>query len=298
MTSAAPNLAGDYSEQIRYALTFVPTFAAVLVRVGAMFLFAPLFGSGRIPKRVKAAIALVLALAITPTVAKVAFPPTVFHLTAAIAGELLFGLAMGMVMSLVFVAAQWAGEVLGQQLGFTLGAVFDPQYGGAGSVISDLLYMLTLVIFLALRGHHAMLMGLRDSFEALPLFTAGMAGVGGGLEIVAGLLLGCTSLTLKLAAPVLVAMLVSDVVLGFVSKTMPQLNVMSAGNSVRALLGMLVIAAGLTFTSETMTDALLDSISNVRKAWITSWATSAPANLSSVHGTLGTLTPEGGPRGG
>jgi flagellar biosynthetic protein FliR len=290
MTDSVPSFAGDHSSQIQYALTFVPTFAAVLVRVGAMFMFAPLFGSGRIPRRVKAAIALVLAFALTPTVAKVSFPASVFHLTAAVAGEMLFGLAMGMVMSLVFVAAQWAGEVLGQQLGFTLGAVFDPQYGGAGSVISDLLYMLTLVIFLALRGHHAMLMGLKDSFDALPLFSAGMGP--GGLEIMTGLLLSCTSLTLKLSAPVLVTMLVSDVVLGFVSKTMPQLNVMSAGNSARALLGMLVIAAGLTFTSETMTDALLDSMSNLRKAWVTDWSTT-----SSATSPLAATAIAGGPHG-
>lgn len=257
---------GSLEAQIRYALTFVPTFAAIVVRVGAMFVFAPFFGSGRIPVRVKGAMALVIAMTLTPNVKFVDFPPTIYHVAAAVAGEIMFGLAMGMVMSLVFVAAQWAGEILGQQLGFTLGAVFDPQYGGAGSVISDLLFMLTLVIFVCLRGHHAILLGLRDSFEALPLFTAGVGP--SALEMMTGLLQACTILAIKLTAPVLVAMLVADVVLGFVSKTMPQLNVMSAGTTLRGLLGLLIMAAGMVFTNETMSRAVLDSMSNVRWAYI------------------------------
>lgn len=258
--------AGTLEGEIRHALIFVPTFAAILVRVGAMFIFAPFFGSGRIPRRVKGAMAMVIALALTPTVHTVAFPGTIYGVVSGVAGEMMFGLAMGMVMSLVFVAAQWAGEVIGQQLGFNLGAVFDPQYGGAGSVVSDMLFMLTLVIFLCLRGHHAMLMGLRDSFDALPLFTAGIGN--GALEMLTGLMLSCTILTMKLTAPILVAMLVSDVVLGFVSKTMPQLNVMSAGMSLRSLLGILILAAGLVVTNETMTGAILDSMSNIRWAYI------------------------------
>lgn len=259
-----------FESDIQSALQHVPAFAGVLVRVTGMFLFAPLFGSGRIPRRVRAMVALCLAAAVTPSVTPVAFPGTIWELSVAVAGELMFGLAMGMVMSLVFVGAQWAGEILGQQLGFGLGAVVDPQFGASGTVVSDLLFWLTLVIFLCLNGHHAMMMGLRNSFDALPLFTAGIGP--GGLDLVVGLLMSCTMLAMKLIAPVIVSMLVSDVVLGFVSKTMPQLNIMSAGMSLRALMGMFVIAAGLTLTSETLQSAILDSMDRVQRAWVTSWA--------------------------
>src|SRR4051812_28537094 len=134
-------VASDGAE-IQRAIAFVPTFAAVVLRGGALFVFAPLFGSGRIPKKTKAMLALVMSACLAATLRPIGFPPTIWALAAAAAGEILFGLAMGMVLSWVFIAAQWAGEIIGQQLGFTLGAVFDPQYGGAGSVVSDLLYML------------------------------------------------------------------------------------------------------------------------------------------------------------
>jgi flagellar biosynthesis protein FliR len=248
-------------DPIQSALLFVPTFAAVLLRVGAMFIFAPLFGSGRIPKKSKAMFAIVLAACLSATVRPVAFPPTIWTLTAAMVGEILFGLAMGMVLSVVFIAAQWAGEIIGQQLGFTLGAVFDPQYGGAGSVVSDLLYMLTLSIFLGIGGHHAMLLGLHKSFDALPLFTAGISH--NGTDIITGLLTSCTTLAMKLVAPTIVAMMVTDVVLGFVSKTMPQLNVMSMGMNVKSLVGILILAGGITLTSDTMRDAITDRMYDV-----------------------------------
>lgn len=265
---------GALDGDIQRALTFVPTYAGVLVRVGAMFLFAPLFGSARIPGPVKAAIAVVLAMCVAPTVRPVAFPGTIYELAAAVAGELMFGLAMGMVMSMVFVAAQWAGEVIGQQLGLNLGPVFDPAYGGASSVVSDMLFTLTLVIFLMLRGHHAMLLGLRESFDALPLFSAGtvLMRENAGLMVLAGLLTACTVMAIKLTAPVLAALLVSDVVLGFLGKTMPQFGIAQLGPSLRSMLGMLVLVAGLVFTSETMSSAIMDSMSNVRFAWLGYWS--------------------------
>jgi len=291
MEDGISNLAGSIGDaqveaQIRWALLYVPTYMAVLIRVGAMFVFAPLFGSGRIPKRVKAMLAMAIAAAIAPTVGVVAWPGTVFELSVAVAGELMFGLAMGLVMSLVFVGAQWAGDIIGQQLGFNLGAVFDPQFGAASSVVSDMMFMLTLVIFLGLRGHHAMMEGLQDSFGALPLFTAGMGP--GGIELVWGLMQGCTALAIKLTAPVLVTMLVTDVALGFVSKTMPQLNVMSIGMSMRSLTGLMVIAAGLVITNETMTEAIRDSMYDVKKAWVTRWDApqhvAQPTNLAAERG--------------
>lgn len=265
--------AGDpaVAAQLRAALMWVPTFAAVMVRVGAMFVFSPLFGSGRIPRRVKGMFAVVLALAVTPTMPPVAWPETIFQLAVAVAGEVLFGLAMGMMLSLIFVGAQWAGQMVGQQLGFDLGAVVDPQFGAAGSVVSDLYFMLALVIFLALRGHHAVVMAMTESFNALPVFTAGVGP--GGVELVWGLFGGMTVLAAKLTAPIVVTMLMADVALGFVSKTMPQLNIMSAGMSLRSLLGLVMIAAGLVFTSEVMTDALLDGMADLRRAYVTPWTT-------------------------
>lgn len=246
----------------------ISTFVLVFFRIGAMMLFAPLFGSSRIPKRVKVMLALVLAMSIAPSVTPpAAMPGTMWELTAGIAGEMAFGLAMGMVQSFVFIAAQWAGEIIGQQMGLNLSEVFDPQFGAQGSIVGDLYFMLTLVVFLSIGGHRAMLLGVRDSFEMLPLLSLG---VGAHMfDALVGFFQTATHLAIRLAAPMLVTMLVVDLSLGLIGKIMPQLNVMAVGLSLRSALGLVVVILGLTMTHDAISEGVIDAMQTVRQAWVT-----------------------------
>ena len=244
------------------------SFVLVVFRLAGMMLFAPLFGSARIPRRIKAVLVLVLALGVMGGMKEpVRLPVSTWQLAGAIAGELAFGLAMGMVLSLVFIAAQWAGEMIGQQMGLNLGSVFDPQFGGQGSVIGDMYFMLTLVVFLAVGGHHSMLAGVRDSFEKLPLLTVGVDRT--LFDTLAGLLGGATVLAVRLAAPTLVTMLVVDLVLGLIGKTVPQMNVMSAGLTLRSVVGMVIVIAGLSLTSGVIRESVIDSMHTAYASWTT-----------------------------
>ena len=243
------------------------SFVLVVVRLAGMMLFAPLFGSSRIPRRVKALLVIILAFGVTggldlPT----ELPPSTWELTAAIGGEMAFGLAMGMILSLVFIAAQWAGEMIGQQMGLNLGTVFDPQFGGQGSVLGDMYFMLTLVVFLAVGGHRSMLEGVRDSFEHLPLMTVAVDRT--LFDTLTGLLGGATVLAVRLAAPMLVTMLIVDLVLGLIGKTMPQMNVMSAGLTLRSVVGMVIVIVGLSLTSGVIRDAVSQAMLQARVGWV------------------------------
>jgi flagellar biosynthetic protein FliR len=237
----------------------IAVYVVVLFRVAAMMVFAPLLGSDRIPKRVKALMACVLAAGIAPGISiNPAIPQTPWGLAIGIGGEIIFGLAMGMILSFVFVAAQWAGEIIGQQMGLSLGASFDPEFAGQGSVIGDMYFFITLIVFLVINGHHAMLRGVRESFDVLPPLTVGMDRPLLGLLL--GLFQASTFLAMQLAAPILVTMLVVDVVLGFLGKTVPQLNIMSAGIPMRSLVGLIVIILGVSLTSQVIREALMHSM--------------------------------------
>jgi flagellar biosynthetic protein FliR len=246
-------------------LKFVPIFVLVFFRLAGMMLAAPLLGSSRVPRRLKVMFALVLALGIVPTVQLEArLPDSAWQIAIGIAGELLFGLALGTALTFVFVAVNWAGDIIGQQMGLGIGQVFDPQYGQAGSVVSDLYFLMTLVIFMIVGGHRTFLMGVRDSFDSLPLLSVSMNR--DLLDLVIGLLTAATSLALQLAAPMLVTMLVSDVVLGFLSKTVPQINVMTAGLPLRSLAGMAVLCLGLVLSSRVIREAMLDAVAEIGRA--------------------------------
>ena len=232
-------------------LNFVPVFALAFFRLAAMMLFAPLFGSARIPRRVKVMMALVIAMLVTSSIntTGLRLPGSIWGMTVGIGSEILFGLAMGTIVSFVFIAAQWAGEIIGQQMGLNISEVLDPQFGAAGSLVGDMYFMLTMVVFLSplVNGHHALIRGVRASFDALPL---GAVVIDRDLlEMVVGLLQASAALAVQLAAPMLMTMLIVDLALGCIGKAMPQMNVMAMGLSIRALLGMLVLLIGLVLTT-------------------------------------------------
>lgn len=250
------------------ALNFVPTFVLVVFRLAGMAMYAPLFGSERVSKRVRVMMVLVLAMAFTQGVAPPAhFPETSWGLAIGIGGEMMFGLAMGMVMSFVFVAVQWAGQIIGQQMGFNLGSVIDPEYGGQGSVMGDLYFMFSLVVFLWIGGHRAMLRGVRASFDALPLLSLGVNH--DILKLLLDLFHAATILAVQLAAPILVTFLVVDLVLGLIGRTIPQMNVMSTLLNLRSGLGLLIIWLGLTLTASVIANAIEGSMEKVRLGWVT-----------------------------
>ena len=255
---------------------FPLTFALVVFRLAGMMLFAPLFGSARVPKRVRLILLLVLALGMVQGVRTPDnLPTTTWGIAIGIGGEMAFGLAMGMVMSFVFIAVQWAGEVIGQQMGFNLSEVLDPALGAQSSVIGDLYFMFTLVVFLLVGGHHAMLRGVRASFDALPLLSLSVNQ--SLLQTLLDLFHATTVLAIQLAAPVLVTMVIVDLVLGLIGRTIPQMNVMSAALSLRAAFGVVVILAGLTLTSGVIRRAVLRSMEQVRVGW------TAPDRMSATR---------------
>jgi hypothetical protein len=100
----------------------------------------------------------------------------------------------------------------------------------------------------------------------LPLLSVGMSD--STLDLFIDLFEASTQLALQLAAPVLVTLLVTDLALGFIGKTMPQLNIMTAGLSIRALVGMLVLIFGIRITSQVIRDAVWDDTQIVRSRCI------------------------------
>ena len=243
-------------------------YVLVFFRVAGIMAFAPLLGSNRIPRRVKVLLAAIIALGICPTVTTPAVVPgNMWELAVAVGGELIFGIAMGSVLSMVFIAAQWAGEVIGQQIGFNMSQVLDPQFGGQGTIIGDLYFWFALMVFLAIGGHRAMLDGVRQSFDVLPLLSVGANQ--SVLDMFVGLFRGCTTLALQLSAPMLVTMLIVDLALGFISKTIPQMNLMTAGMSIRGVVGMIVLIFGISLTNDVIANSLYDAMADFHTGWTT-----------------------------
>jgi flagellar biosynthesis protein FliR len=111
-----------------------------------------------------------------------------------------------------------------------------------------------------------MIRGVHDSFTALPLLSVGISA--SLLSLLAGLLMSATNLAVQIASPILVTMLVTDLVLGLLGRAMPQMNVMSQGLSLKAVIGVVLIVLGLSQTSAVMERAILDAMQTAHAGWV------------------------------
>ena len=233
-----------------------------------MLVFAPLIGSSAIPRRLRFGLAAVLALGMAESMPILASPPTGWHLALGLAGEALFGIAIGLVLSLVLVAARLGGAVAGQLLGFNLAGTLDPGTDMGANPVGDVYFIFTMFLFLAADGHHAMVLGIRNSFDYVPPLAVGGLGMTGVLDVIAGMILGATSLAVRVAAPLCVAMLIVDLAIGMVGRTIPQMNLMSIGLSLRSIAGLAVIILGLGVAGIVLSSAINDGLSLAEQLWL------------------------------
>lgn len=231
-------------------LPAIPAFLLVFFRLTGLFLFAPVFGSNVIPRRVKTLLALTLTFCIFPIVA----PASPVQLTLptfafTVGTEMLIGIIIGYGASIPLVAMQVGGQLIGQQLGLGLAQVFNPDFNEESEVISQLLFMVALVLFLLINGHHLLLAALIHSFHNVPL--GGIIEPGNVLNFILGLLQAMFELGLRVGAPLLCMIFLETIAMGFVARTVPQLNILTLGFPLRIMIGFLLIigVCSLLFTS-------------------------------------------------
>lgn len=241
----------------------LPGFALVLSRVAGLMITAPLFGSTVIPVRLKVALSLTIAVTVFPLVAS-SVPADVTLATAVIgaAGEMLIGLVMGLAISLVLVGVQTAGMMIGQQAGIALASVVDPSQNIRSTVVGQVYVITTTWIFLAIGGHRLLVAALLDTFAVVPVlsFRFGES----QMALLVDLLCAAYILAIKLFSPVLITLLLTTLALGFLSRTMPQLNILSVGFAIRSMAALGMAALALGVAQDVLVDSLLEALQAIR----------------------------------
>lgn len=202
----------------------------------------PVFGYTAVPLQVKAALGFVLALALAPTASLGLQGATLgpLPLVGAAIAEAAVGLVIGAATILILAGAEFAGTLVGLQMGFSIVNVMDPQQEQEVSLIGRLEYLLALMIFIALDGHHMLLGALAESFRVVPL-GGGTIGAEPSL-LFARMSAELLVVAVKLAAPVLAILLLTEIALGFVARAMPQMNVFIISFPLKIGVGMLAMA--------------------------------------------------------
>ena len=238
-------------------------FFLVLARVSPLFLLAPLFSSKMIPARARSVIAVGLAIGIAPIAINAGegaeLAADVWTLGGLVVKELLVGLGFSFALAALFAAVQVAGSLLDTLIGFSFGALVDPVTGTNGGVLNQLYALVGVMIFVVIDGDAWVIQGLARSYEAVPLASAPDIGtLVEGAQVAFG---GIFAAAIQIGAPVLLAVVLTDVAFGLVSKVMPQLNVFAVGFPAKVTVGLVLVGASLPFVAGWIDDELQRSVS-------------------------------------
>lgn len=212
----------------------------MVTRTAGMFTIAPFFGDWFLPVQIKVLLVVFLSWTALPMITEsVALNTPVLQIVLAIFSNYTFGLAIGFLALLPVVALSVSGEIFGTQMGFAMSSVFDPQREEV-PLQGELLYMLGLYVFVALKGHLLVYQAVVDSLRVVPLSRTIS-----NFDF-ASILTSKTNemfeIAMKIGLPMIGFMLVVSIALGIISRLVPQMNVFMVGMPLKVLVGFILFA--------------------------------------------------------
>jgi flagellar biosynthetic protein FliR len=234
-------------------------FILVLARVTPLFVIAPLFSSAMIPPRVRGIIAVGISIGLTPIALKGQHVPSEpLALASLVIEGMLVGFGFAFSLAVLMAAVESAGAMIDVVSGFSYGSLINPINGANGAIVARFYSLVGTLIFLIIGGDTWTIRGLGRTFQLVPLTTAPRiySLVGGAEQVFANVFIAA----LEVAAPVLVALLITDVAFGVVSRVVPQLNVFAVGFPTKVAVTLLVVAASLPFVANWISEQLSVSV--------------------------------------
>lgn len=222
-------------------------FVLVLSRVSGLVILAPIWGSRAMPPQIRAFLAIGISMVVAPLMwhTPIENPGNLVNLLVLVGCEFAVGLSLGLAVTIFFAGLQIAGQIAGQMSGMSLADVVSPSLNSSIPVFAQFLHLLMLSIFVLTGGHRAVLEAMLQVFHDMPP---------GQTHFSMPLLEGLTEITsfsfrlgLQISMPVMVALMLSILIMGLISRTLPQLNVLAVGFSVNSMvmLSALLLSIGV-----------------------------------------------------
>jgi flagellar biosynthesis protein FliR len=222
-------------------------FLLILARLSAAVVAAPLMGARNVPAQAKIGLAVLLALIVMPLQAEplTEAPASIFFFALLVGSEVLIGLALGIAVSLVFQTLEMAASLVSLQMGFGLSSVFDPMTGQQSGTLEQFYRVFVTLIFFAMNGHYLVIASLLHTFEVVPPGSADFTVIAG--ERVVPFFIALFVAAFQIALPALAALMLTDLAMALVGRTVPQMNVLIVGFPAKVGVGLLVLTAAIPF---------------------------------------------------
>lgn len=251
----------DWIEQLNYDKLLL--FTLILTRTSGVVMTAPVYGTPDVPVQVRALLAVAMAALVTPTQwdAAIDYPTHPFTYIVFLGSELMIGLVLGLGIAVLMAGIEVAGQVIGQVSGLSIAEIFDPTSGESASVFSRLLFWLTMVVFVAIGGHRMVTEGLLETFRNIPPGSAGMPE--SVVQLFVTLITQAFGLGIRAAAPLMAAMVLANLILGLISRTLPQLNILLIGFGLNSMLAIGVFTLSVGAAAWVFQDAVEPALDTI-----------------------------------
>lgn len=225
-------------------------------------MLAPVFGARGVPALVRLGLAASITVIVYPLIsaAKPSIPIELLPYIAVVIKEVLVGLVIGFLIYTLTAILQGAGQLIDFQMGFTMGAAIDPVYGVQSPMMGNFQVILTTMLLLATNSHHYLIAAMLKSYAYIPINPSNLPS---NYLYYAQLVSNVFTLSIQLAMPIFGALLVSDIGVGLLSRTVPQLNIFSIVFPVKIIFGFIILFLAIPFFGESVTHLF-----NTNMAWI------------------------------
>ncbi|HEX7873711.1 MAG TPA: flagellar biosynthetic protein FliR [Sphingobium sp.] len=230
-----------------------------MIRPGAAFIAAPIFGAPSVPVQIRLILSLAIGMAAlnSVTVTLPAAGVMSFAGIAMVGGEVLTGLALGFALQISYAAAYLGGETIGNAMGLGFASMVDPQNGASTQVVGQFLSILTTFIMLALDGHLMLIQFVVDSYKALPPGALMPNNAIHDLVWFGGSMFGAG---LTIALPVAFSIIMVQVIMGVLARSAPTLNLFSVGMPATLLAGLVLLAIAAPVMADSIGDAISSAL--------------------------------------
>lgn len=220
-------------------LSHIELFLLLFLRTMGLFATAPVWSNRLVPVQMRVALAFGTAVVVFPLFGPQDVPQTLVGVLPLAVQELLVGMVIGFVASVIFTCVQLAGELMDMHMGLAIINVLDPMTSTQMPLLGNFMYILALLIFFTINGHHMLLQSVMDSYALVPIgkavITANLA------EAVVATASKLFVLGFKVAAPVIAAVFLATVALGILNRAVPQMNVFVVGMPVQLMVGVFML---------------------------------------------------------
>lgn len=213
---------------------YIPNFFLIMIRAGFILIMLPFWGSKTIPSTFKIGLIIAISAVLTPVIQ---FDVKEEEIPLFVIRELLIGITLGLVARIIFLGIEMAGQIMSNTMGLSIATFFNPEIGQSTEV-ARLFSSILMLLFLGMDAHHDLIYIFARSYEWLPGGSFSLKSV---LPTIINLTGHMFVIALKISAPVVTIMLLTNILFGFIYRAAPQMNIFFVGYPVYIFVGILVM---------------------------------------------------------